>query len=320
MEASPLISIALCTFNGERFLRPQLDSLLGQDHPALEVVAVDDGSGDGTVAILEAYAARDPRLRVFRNAETLGHRRNFDRAMGLCRGELIAPSDQDDVWRPDKLRLMAAALGGAAAIYCDSELIDSEGRPLGRRMSQLFPMARIDDPAGFYFGNTVSGHAMVFRRALLERALPIPEGLYHDWWLAFVAACEGGVSYCPEPLVGYRQHVATVTDVARLRSSGRRRPDGLGLARHLATEQRLRACARYLAGRDGGLSAELLRLWEARRDRWFCAALAGLALRHRDRLFALQRPGRVRRLREALQLAWGLRPKRMVQPRSYRAA
>jgi glycosyltransferase involved in cell wall biosynthesis len=318
VASAPLISIALCTYNGERFLRPQLESLLGQDHAELEVVAVDDGSSDGTVAILEAYARRDARVVIHRNAENLGYRRNFERAMSLCRGELVAPCDQDDLWRPDKLRRMAAALGDSAAVYCDSELIDAEGRPLGRRMSQLFPMAPIDDPAGFFFGNTVSGHAMLFRRVLLERALPIPEGLSHDWWLAFVAAAEGGVAWCPEPLVGYRQHDTTVTDVARLRS-GAWRPPGRGTARYLATEQRLRAFAGYLGGRDGGLSAELLRLWVERRDRFFCGALARLALRHRDRLYALQRPGRVRRVREALQLAWGLRLMRLVQSISYRA-
>ena len=197
MPTPPLISVALCTYDGERFLRPQLDSLLGQDHEALEVVAVDDASLDGTWAILEAYAARDPRLRVFRNPENLGFRRNFERAMGLCRGELIAPSDQDDVWRSEKLRRLSAALGNAAAIYCDSELIDAQGQPLGRRLSQLLPMGPIDDPATLLFDNCVSGHALLFRRSLLERALPVPEGVFHDWWLAFVAAGAGGVAYWP---------------------------------------------------------------------------------------------------------------------------
>jgi glycosyltransferase involved in cell wall biosynthesis len=316
--ASPLISVALCTYQGERFLRPQLDSVLAQEHAELELVAVDDGSHDGTWAILEAYARRDPRVVIHRNAENLGYRRNFERAMSLCRGELIAPCDQDDLWLPGKLRRLAAALGPAAAAYCDSELIDAEGRPLGRRMSQLFHMAPIDDPAGFLFGNPVSGHAMLFRRALLARALPIPEGLFHDWWLAFVAAAEGGVAWCPEALVRYRQHGAAVTDVTRRRSRSNRAP-GRGLARHLATEQRLRACAGYLAGRDGGLSAELLRLWVERRDRFFCGSLARLALRHRDRLYALQRAGRLRRVLNALKLAWGLRLKRLVRPRAYRA-
>ncbi len=319
MAPAPLISIALCTYNGERYLRSQLESLLHQEHAELEVVAVDDGSSDGTVAILEEHARRDPRVRVHRNPENLGHRRNFDRALGLCRGELIAPCDQDDVWRPEKLRHMAAALGDSAAVYCDSQLIDSEGRSLGRRMSQMFPTGPIDDPAGFFFGNTVSGHAMLFRRSLLERALPIPEGLYHDWWLAFVASAEGGVAWCAESLVDYRQHGASVTDVARLRSRALK-PAGRGTARDLAVEQRLRACAGHLAGRDGGLSAELLRLLVERNDRFLCVSLPLLVLRHRNRLFALQRPGKVRRVREALSLALGLRLKRLMHPRAYASA
>jgi glycosyltransferase involved in cell wall biosynthesis len=318
MAPAPLISIALCTYNGERFLRPQLESLLGQDHAELEVVAVDDGSRDGTVAILEEYARRDPRVRLHRNPENLGLRRNFERALGLCRGELVAPCDQDDVWRADKLRVLSASLGDAAAIYHDSELIDEQGQPLGRRTSQMYSTGPITDPLGFLFGNPVSGHAMLFRRSLLERALPVPEGMFHDWWLAFVAATQGGIAWCGEPLVLYRQHASSVTDIARRRRARLgRRPRGRALARLKAAECRLRACAGFLKGRDGAIAAEVLRLWLMQQERFCCWALARLALRHRDRLFALHRPGRVRRVREALALGWGLRLKRLLLPRAY---
>jgi glycosyltransferase involved in cell wall biosynthesis len=318
MQTPPFISIALCTFNGERFLRPQLDSLLAQDHPTLEVVAVDDGSRDGTMAILEEYAARDSRLRVFRNPENLGFRRNFERAMGLCKGELVAPSDQDDVWRSDKLSLMSATLGDAAAIYCDSELVDTAGRPLGKRLSQMLPLGPVHDPAAFLFDNCVSGHALLFRRALLERALPVPEGVFHDWWLAFVAAGAGGVAYHPEPLVRYRQHADSVTDIAHLRGNrGRRLPRGHALTRIEAEERRLRACATLLGGRGDGLIDRTVALWLERKDRYFCPRLACFMVRNRHRLFANKPDARLRRLREAMKLVWGLRLKRLVQPHDY---
>lgn len=313
----PLVSIALCTYNGERFLRPQLDSLLGQDYPNLEVVAVDDGSTDGTVAILEEYAARDPRLRVFRNPRNLGYRGNFERALGLCTGELVAPSDQDDVWRTDKLRLLTETLGGAAAVYSDSELVDETLRPTGRRLSDKFAMGRIGDPAAFVFANCVSGHAMAIRRAVVERALPVPEGVFHDWWLAFVAAGSGGVAWCPEALVQYRQHDKSVTDITRRRAETRLRPPGHALRRREEAERRLRAFVAHEVGRDDPLLVELdRRLREADRG-WLAPGLALLALRHRHRLFAPLRDERGRRALNAVKLLWGLRLKRLAQPRAY---
>lgn len=315
MEDTPLISIALCTYNGERFLREQLDSLLAQDYLNLEIVAVDDASTDGTAAILEAYAARDPRLRVFHNASNLGFRRNFQEAIERCRGDFIAPADQDDVWRPDKLRLLLKAIGDAAAAYCDSELIDEQGRPLGLTVSDKRVMGPIHDPLILALQNCVSGHAMLLRRSLAARAMPVPEGLYHDWWLALVAAGEGGIAYCPQPLVQYRQHGRSVTDIAGLRRAAR--PRGQGLAKFEAAEQRLLACAAFTSSGNHALVEELLLLWQARREQYLCPRLALFALRHRHRLFSQYRNERKRRARYALGLLWGLRLKRLFSPRAY---
>jgi hypothetical protein len=315
MQTPPLISIALCTYNGERFLRGQVESLLAQDYPSFEIVAVDDASTDGSASTLDAIAARDPRLRVFRNATNLGFRLNFERAMGLCRGELIAPSDQDDLWRKDKLRLLQGALGDAAAAYCDSELIDARGRLLGRRLSQKFRMARIDEPASFLFDNCVAGHALLLRRTLLERALPIPEGMFHDWWLAFVAAAAGGIAWCPEPLVQYRQHAGTVTDIAHLRRRPRKAP-GHSQARLEADERRLRAFAEHLRGSADGLVGAVVKLWLARKDQLVCPALFGLAIRNRERIFAFRRDS-ARRGLAAAKLLVGLRLRRLVRPRAF---
>ncbi len=319
MQDTPLISIALCTYNGERFLREQLDSLLAQDHPKLEIVAVDDASTDGTPAILEAYAALDPRIRVFRNAANLGFRRNFQEAMGRCRGDLIAPSDQDDVWRPDKLRLLLAAIGGGPAAYCDSIFVDERGHPMGTRLSDQVVLGRIDDPASLLLQNCVSGHAMLFRRSLVARALPVPEGLFHDWWLAFVAAGFGGIAYCPEPLVQYRQHGRSVTDPIGLRLVPRsHRPRGHRLADFEADERRLRAYAAFASSGGYPLAQELFRLWQGWREQYLCPRLAHFALRHRHRLFSFQRE-RQRRARCALRLLWGLRLKRLFAPNAYGA-
>jgi len=318
MPSTPLISVALCTYNGARWLPLQLDSVLAQDWPSLEVVAVDDASTDGTPALLEAYAARDARVRLHRNAVNVGLRRNFEIALGLCRGELVAPCDQDDVWRPDKLRLLTAALDGHAAAYCDSLLVDEQGHSLGRRLSDILRLRAIDDPAVQIFGNCISGHALLLRRAVAERALPFPEGMAHDWWLAFVAAGEGGIAYCAEPLVQYRQHAATVTDIAGLRADplARHRP-GRALDRFEEAERRLRIFAAFRRPGDEFFAAAL-RLWTAWKEQWLSPRFALFALRNRRRLFAFRRSERRRRVLAALRLFWGLRTKRLFRRRAYR--
>jgi len=317
MTDRPLVSVALTTYNGERFLRQQLDSLLAQDYPRVEIVAVDDASTDGTPELLAEAAARDGRLRVERNAANLGFARNFERALRLCRGDLVAPCDQDDVWLPGKLGALQAALGSRAAAYCDSELCDEEGRPLGR-LSRKFRMGPVDDPAALLFTNCVSGHALLLRRSAVEAALPFPEGLFHDWWLAFVAACAGGIAYCPEPLVRYRQHARSVTDVAgRRRLPGSLRPRGYRRSAVEATERRLRAFAAHPGAREAPLVGAVLAHWLGWKERLLCPGLATLLFRNRDRVFALQPDERLRRSRSALKLLWGLRLRRLLGPHAY---
>ena len=98
------ISIALCTYHGERFLQEQLDSFLQQTRLPDELVVCDDGSTDLTVPILEAFGVQAPfPVRLSINSQNLGFTKNFEKAISLCRGEIIAMSDQDDVWLPEKL-------------------------------------------------------------------------------------------------------------------------------------------------------------------------------------------------------------------------
>lgn len=215
----PLVTVALCTYNGAPYLRAQLDSILAQRDVALEVIALDDGSSDDSVAILQEYAARDPRVQVHCNERNLGHLRSFEKAMAMGRGTLIAPSDQDDLWHPDKLRLLVDALGDADLVYCDSEYVDADLLPINGNVSDFFTMFSGRDPTLLLFQNTVSGHACLFPRELLAVAGPAPEGLYHDWWLAMCAAGRNGVAYLDAPLVKFRRHVDAATTLGTAREN-----------------------------------------------------------------------------------------------------
>lgn len=213
-----LISVALSTYQGARHLPEQLDSLLAQRGVELEIVAVDDGSDDATVDILAAYAARDQRLRWSVNRGNLGPTGSFERAFSQCAGTWLAPCDQDDVWHPDKLALLHAAIGNHDLAYCDSEYVDAQGRPLGSRVSTQVRMLHGRRPLRFLFANSVSGHACLLRRDLFAAARPIPHGVYHDWWLALCAAGRNGIVYLPQALVQFRRHVDAYSPVGKGRS------------------------------------------------------------------------------------------------------
>ena len=218
----PLVSVALCTWNGAEWLRAQLDSILAQQDVRLEMVALDDASSDASLDILREYAARDPRLRVHANERNLGHLRSFEKCMAMCAGDFIAPADQDDVWAPGKLRRLMDAIGEADLAYCDSAYIDGDGRATGRRVSDDLPMHRGHAPLRYVFQNTVSGHAALLRREVLADALPFPPLLFHDWWLAIRAAAGRGVVYVDEPLVQFRRHAQNSSAMGKARANADR--------------------------------------------------------------------------------------------------
>jgi len=104
MNNASTVSVVLGTYNGEAYLREQLDSVLAQTYPFLEIIAIDDGSSDSTVAILKEYAARDTRIKVVVNEQNLGFIRNFEKGCSLATGRWISLCDQDDYWLPDKIK------------------------------------------------------------------------------------------------------------------------------------------------------------------------------------------------------------------------
>ncbi len=298
------VSVALCTYNGEAHLREQLESLLAQDHLDIELVAADDASTDGTWQILEAYAPRFAAARLIRNSRNLGLRANFEQAFRACSGEWIAPCDQDDVWLPQKLnRLLAEAEAGPVLIYCDSALIDAHGRPSGGKVSDRYHMASGTDPLAFALMNCVSGHASIFRRSLLERALPIPEGANYDWWLAFVAAQSGGIAYVDEPLVRFRQHEANASGFAGQLKRGAPR----SASERNSLEARNLASLAAFSGPGQAFFRRLASLWALRVQHRFTPRLAWLLVRHRHSVFAMKRSSPAAKWRHALKYLWSPR-------------
>jgi len=212
------ISIALCTCEGERFLREQLESIRLQARPPDEIVVCDDASGDGSAEIVERFAGECPfPVRFFRNERRLGSTRNFEKSIGLCPGDVIVLSDQDDVWRPGKLARMEEIFSGdpaIGAVFTDGEVVDEALRPQGfglwhaHRMNrfQKACLRRADLFGALLNRNLATGATMAFRSRFLPLVLPIPGGWVHDGWIALLIAAVAKVEAVPEPWILYRLH------------------------------------------------------------------------------------------------------------------
>lgn len=212
------ISIALCTYNGSRYLEEQLDSIAAQTRRPDEMVICDDCSTDSTLDIIEIFAGRAAfpvRLRI--NDKNLGSARNFEKAMGLCTGDIIALSDQDDVWRPDKLEQIEAKFSvspGAGLVFSDAEVVDEHLCPMGYRLWQAkgfksaeqVKVAQGRAAEVLLKHNVVTGATAAFRAKYRELLKPFPPGWQHDAWIALVIASCADLAMINEPLIKYRQH------------------------------------------------------------------------------------------------------------------
>ena len=206
----PLVSVVMTTFNGEKYLDQQLDSIFQQSYPNLELIVVDDASKDKTPEILRSYAAKFPNMKIYFNEENLGYIKNFEKGCGLANGELISLCDQDDYWDADKIKEMEAALGDRPMIYCDSYVCDEHLQKKGPRISDLAHYERIDNCIQLAVFCRIYGHATLFRKSLFEAASPFLECIPHDWWLSYNATLLGGINYLDKPMIFYRQHSSNV--------------------------------------------------------------------------------------------------------------
>lgn len=212
------VSVALCTYNGARFLDRQLASLVEQTRPPDEIVILDDRSSDDTFGKLEHFAGTSPLpVRLARNSENLGYVRNFEAALSATTGAILMPCDQDDVWHPDKIERLAAAIEIDERVmlaHGDGRLIDAAGEPLGATMFEALRLTarerRVVDMGNALRAqlrrNLVTGAACALRRAVLDAARPFPTHLVHDDWLATTAAMLGRIVRIDAPLIDYRQH------------------------------------------------------------------------------------------------------------------
>ncbi|MBF0673468.1 MAG: glycosyltransferase family 2 protein [Salinibacterium sp.] len=226
---TPSVSVALCTHNGAAYIEEQLRSILSQSAAVNQLVVSDDASSDDTLATVERVwreaAPTAAELVVLRNETPLGVSANFAQALRACTSDIIMLSDQDDIWREDRV---AAALRThtsepeALLVHSDARLVDAKGTDLGVTLFQALEVGARDlaqerTSEAFSFllrRNIVTGATASVRRELLEAALPVPEDWVHDEWLALVAAARGRLDHIADTLIDYRQHGANQIGVS----------------------------------------------------------------------------------------------------------
>ena len=231
----PLTAICMATFNPvPELFRIQVDSIRAQTNRDWICLISDDRSRPDRFEMIRETVAGDPRFVLSRSDERLGFYRNFERALEMVpsEAELVALSDHDDRWYPEKLALLVNAIGDGELAYGDQRLVDARGRV---RRETLWRGRRNNHTnlASLLVANTIAGAATLFRRRVIDYAVPFPSGpgwQFHDHWLALVALTLGKVVYVDRPLYDYVQHPDAVLGRAASPSGQRRqqpraRPD-----------------------------------------------------------------------------------------------
>lgn len=212
-------SVALCTYNGEKFLKEQIDSILAQSIQVDEIIVCDDGSKDSTLTILNSYYQKNPELfKIIANEENMRSVKNFEKAISLCSHEIIFLCDQDDVWVVEKVESYLKYFEQNPSILVltsNGFAIDTKGKILDKYSFWDLPqIANLDNEKLDInkiitkVTNIATGASMAIRKSFLNEVIPFPDGahLHHDEWLAFVAAAKDAFELMNEKLFYYRIH------------------------------------------------------------------------------------------------------------------
>lgn len=207
-----MISVCLTTYNGEKYIKEQLDSIMPQLGNIDEVIIADDGSGDRTISIIESY--NDSRIKIFRNKfKNLIF--NFEFALNQAKGDYIFLSDQDDVWLPNKVKVCLESLKTFDVVVSNCKVVNGN--------------LEIIEESFFNFNNSKKGLlsnlvknsyigcCLAFKKEVLKKALPFPKSIpMHDIWLGFVAEIFFKIKFINEPLLLYRRHGKNESPTAQI--------------------------------------------------------------------------------------------------------
>jgi glycosyltransferase involved in cell wall biosynthesis len=203
-----MISVCITTYNGEKYIKEQMDSILCQLSESDEVIVSDDSSTDATLKIIED--TKDTRIRILPNNHFYSPIYNMENALKYAKGDFIFLSDQDDIWMPHKVKVMLSALKEVDLCVSDCDLIDADGEILHSSFFKLNQSAK-----GFLKNvvkNAYLGCCMAFKRDILKYVLPFPKSIaMHDIWIGLCVELWGNSLFLDEKLVKYRRHDSNIS-------------------------------------------------------------------------------------------------------------
>lgn len=203
-----MISVCIPTFNGKKYIKKQLNSILNQSTAVDEIIISDDSSTDNTIEIIKSY--NDSRIRIIENQKFKSPIFNLENALKHSKGDYIFLADQDDIWERNKVEVMMNRLQNHQLVVSDGYIIDEEGEILENSIFKLY-----NSKQGFVknlIKNSYMGCCMAFDRQLLNYVLPFPKGIaMHDLWIGLNAEIFFSVYFCDEKLLSYRRHADNKT-------------------------------------------------------------------------------------------------------------
>ena len=215
MEKSTEVDILLATYNGEKYIKCQLDSILNQTYTNIRILINDDASTDRTAEILKEYEKKDKRIQVQYNEKNLGYIKNFENLLKRVESKFFMLSDQDDFWKPEKVEksLNKIINENADLVFTDLEAVDENLNTITPSVVRFRNLKKNIDKHNdyklvFLQNSGVTGCTIITRKDLINKYLPIPtkEPMVHDWWMALLLGQNGKLCFLDEATIKYRQH------------------------------------------------------------------------------------------------------------------
>lgn len=210
------IDVLLATYNGEKYIKEQIESILSQTYKNIKLIISDDCSSDKTVEILKEYEKKDNRIQLYIQKQNLGVVKNIEFLLNKVENELYMLSDQDDIWLPEKIEKSVLKLKSEKAdlVFGDLEVVDKELKTIYPSFGDFMLLSKkinkyIDSYRMNYLYNCVTGCTIISKKEFIKKILPLPtksKYLLHDHWIALMVSLNGKLAYMKEKYIKYRQH------------------------------------------------------------------------------------------------------------------
>ena len=209
------IDILMATYNGEKYLKEQIDSILSQTYNEFNLIISDDASSDNTLEILKEYKNKDKRIKIFKQDKNVGVISNFEFLLKQVENDFFMFADQDDVWEENKIKHSMKKIkeDDADLVYTDLKVVDENLNEISGSYWKLRgfenKIYKYNNFESLYLNNYITGCTIICKSKWIKKILPLPKSskyVIHDYWIPLIISMNGKISYISKPLIKYRQH------------------------------------------------------------------------------------------------------------------